>query len=123
MTDNTWLPMSGGVYGGVYGGIVYAIAAHADGDIYVGGDFTGAGGRTAYNLARYNPTCDFWLPVGKQGMNDRVLALALTSDQLLAGGQFSLAYGAGGNVPSARLANLPHQSITCQRVYLPSILK
>jgi hypothetical protein len=123
MTDNTWLPISGSVYGGGYGGIVYAIAVHADGDVYVGGDFTGAGGRTAYNLARWNPACDFWLPVGKQGMNDRVLALALTSDQLLAGGRFSLASEASGNVPSARLANLPHQSITCQHVYLPSILK
>lgn len=91
--------------------------------LYVGGDFTGAGGRAQYNLARYNPTCDFWLPVGKQGVNDRVLALALTSDQLLAGGQFSLASEMSGNVPSARLATLPHQSITCQRVYLPSILK
>jgi trimeric autotransporter adhesin len=123
MTDNTWRPMSGGVYGGVYGGIVYAIAAHADGDVYVGGDFTGAGGRTAYNLARWNPACDFWLPVGTQGMNDRVLALATTTDQALAGGRFSLASQAGGNVSSARLATLPHQSITCQRVYLPSILK
>jgi len=123
MTDNTWLPMNGGIYGGGYEGIVYAIAAHADGDIYVGGDFTSAGGQTAYSLARWNPTCDFWLPVGKQGMNNRVLALALTSDQLVVGGLFSLAYGASGNVPSARLATLPHQSITCQHVYLPSILK
>jgi hypothetical protein len=121
--SNSWVTTTGGVYGGGYGGIVYAIAAHADGDVYVGGDFTGAGGWTQYNLARYNPTCDFWLPVGKQGVNDRVLALALTSDQLLAGGQFSLASEASNNVPSARLATLPHQSITCQRVYLPSILK
>jgi hypothetical protein len=124
MTDNTWLPMNGSVYdSGGYGGLVYAIAAHADGDIYVGGDFTGAGGLTAYNLARWNPACDFWLPVGKQGVYGRVLALALTSNQLLVGGQFPLASEASGNVPSARLANLAHQSITCRRAYLPSILK
>jgi hypothetical protein len=123
MTDNTWLSMNGGVYGGGYGGIVYAITAHADGDIYVGGDFTGAGGQTTYSLARWNPACNFWLPVGEQGMNNRVLALALTSDQLIAGGLFSLAYEASGNVPSARLATLSHQSITCRQVYLPSILK
>ena len=123
IASNTWVTTTGGVYGGVYGGIVYAIAAHADGDIYVGGDFTGAGGRTAYNLARYNPACDFWLPVGTQGVNARVLALATTTDQVFAGGQFSLASEASGNVPSARLATLPHQSITCHRAYLPSILK
>ena len=64
-----------------------------------------------------------WLLAGKQGMNDRVLALATSADQVFAGGQFSLASEASGNVPSARLANLAHQSITCQRVYLPSILK
>jgi hypothetical protein len=121
--DNTWLPMTGGVYGGGYDGIVYAIAPHADGDVYVGGDFTSAGGREIYNLARYNPACDFWLPVGAQGVNARVIALALTSDQLTAGGRFSLASEAGGNVSSARLTTLPHQSITCQRVYLPTILK
>lgn len=121
--DNTWLPMTGGVYGGSFDGIVYSIAAHADGDVYVGGDFTGAGGRTIYNLARYNPACDFWLPVGTQGVNARVLALATTTDQVFAGGQFSLASEASSNVPSVRLANLPHQSIACQRVYLPSILK
>ena len=121
--DNTWRPMTGGVYGGGYGGIVYAIGPHADGDIYVGGDFTYAGGREIYNLARYNPACDFWLPVGTLGVSDRVLALAPTSDQLMAGGRFSLASEGSGSVPSARLANLPHQSITCQRVYLPSILK
>ena len=121
--SNSWVTTTGGVYGGGYGGIVYAIAAHADGDVYVGGDFTGAGGRTIYNLARYNPACDFWLPVGQQGMNDRVLALATSADQVFAGGQFSLASEASSNVPSARLANLPHQSITCQRVYLPAILK
>ena len=121
--DNTWLPMTGGVYGGVYDGIVYSIAPHADGDVYVGGDFTGAGGRMAHNLARYNPACDFWLPVGQQGVNARVLALATTIDQVMAGGKFSLASEVSSNVPSARLANLPHQSITCQRVYLPSILK
>lgn len=123
IANNTWVTTTGGVYGGGYGGIVYAIAVHADGDIYVGGDFTGAGGRTQYNLARYNPACDMWLPVGQQGMNDRVLAIGTMSDQLYAGGQFSLASEVSGNVPSARLANLPHQSITCQRVYLPSILK
>ena len=76
-----------------------------------------------YNLARYNPACDFWLPVGAQGVNARVLALATTTDQLIVGGQFSLASVANGNVPSARLAILPHQSITCHRAFLPSILK
>ncbi len=121
--DNTWLPMTGGAYGGGYGGIVYAIGPHADGDIYVGGDFTYAGGREIYNLARYNPTCDFWLPVGTQGVSDRVLALAAIDDQLTVGGRFSLASEVGGNVVSARLATLPHQSITCHRAFMPSILK
>jgi hypothetical protein len=121
--DNTWLPMTGGAYGGGYAGIVYAIGPHADGDIYVGGDFTYAGGREIYNLARYNPTCDFWLPVGTQGVSDRVLALAAIGNQLTVGGRFSLASEPGGNVVSARLATLPHQSITCHRGYLPFVLK
>jgi len=102
---------------------VYSIALHADGDVYVGGDFTSADGRVQYNLARYNPACDFWLPVGAQGLNARTLAVATMADQVFVGGEFSLASEASGNVPSVRLANLPHQSITCQRVYLPAILK
>ena len=121
--DNTWLPMTSGVYGGGYDGIVYAIGPHADGDIYVGGDFTYAGGRAIYNLARYNPACDLWLPVGAQGVSDRVLALAPLGDQLTVGGRFSLASEAGGNVVSARLATLPHQSITCHRAFLPTLWK
>ncbi|MBN1538397.1 MAG: hypothetical protein JW908_16795 [Anaerolineales bacterium] len=122
-TTDTWLPMSGAVYGGVYGGIVYALAAHSDGVLYVGGDFTGAGGWNTNNMARYIPECDMWLPIGQQGVNARVLAIAAGDTQIYSGGKFSLAYPAGGNLPSARLANFPHQAVNCSRSYLPVTIK
>jgi uncharacterized delta-60 repeat protein len=40
---------------GSYDGYFAAMALQADGRIMVGGSFTNIGGRTAYNLARYNP--------------------------------------------------------------------
>lgn len=122
-TTNTWLPMSGAVYGGVYGGIVYALAAHPDGVLYVGGDFTGAGGWSTNNMARYIPECDMWLPVGQEGVNARVLALALNNTTVYSGGEFSLAYPSGGNLAAARLAGFTHQPVNCSRSFLPITLK
>jgi len=122
-TTNTWLPISGTVFENTYGGIVYALTAHPDGVIYVGGDFTQAGGWATYNIARYIPECDMWLPVGQRGVNARVLALAVDSAQVYSGGEFSLAYPTGGNLPSAKLASFTHQSVNCSRIHLPLILK
>jgi trimeric autotransporter adhesin len=122
-TTNTWLPMSGSVFENTYGGIVYALAAHADGVIYVGGNFTQAGGWKTNNLARYIPQCDMWLPVGQQGVNARVLALGVGSTQVYSGGEFSLAYPVGDNLPSVRLASFNHLPVHCSRSYLPVLEK
>lgn len=45
---------------GVSGGTVYTLAVDADGNVWVGGDYTSAGGSAAKGLARYNRSANTW---------------------------------------------------------------
>src|SRR5262245_46995577 len=45
---------------GVMGGYVWAVAVAPTGDVYIGGSFTGAGGVSANNIARWDGT--HWHP-------------------------------------------------------------
>ena len=59
-------------------------------DLFVGGEFTSAGGITANRVARYDLMTDTWHPLGS-GVNGTVNSVALSGDYLIAGGSFSSA--------------------------------
>lgn len=61
-------------------------------DVFVGGQFTIAGGVPANNIARYNLITNTWHALG-DGVNGIVNALAIHGDDLYVGGQF---FGAAG---------------------------
>ena len=86
----------GGGYGGTY---VNALAA-LDGKLYVGGDFTTAGGATANNVAAWDPATSTWSSLGTgsaNGVNGEVNALAALDGKLYVGGEFTTAGGATAN--------------------------
>lgn len=70
-------------------GAVHAIAFH-EGDVYVGGTFTRAGGAEANRLAKWDGQT--WSPVGG-GVDGTVYALMLHEGELYVGGQFTTAGG------------------------------
>ncbi len=74
-------------------GAVYALNADAPGVLYVGGNFTTAGGHSnAQRIASWNGTA--WAPVGSPALNGDVHAIAYHAGRLFVGGQFT---NAGGN--------------------------
>ncbi len=76
---------------------VSALALSHDGNLYVGGYFTTAGGVNANNIARWDPATSSWSPLGN-GMNGIVYALALDdAGNLYAGGEFTTAGGVSAN--------------------------
>ncbi len=91
----------GGLGTGVGNGMndfVSAVAVAGNGDVYVGGDFTRAGGAPATRVARWNGTA--WSPLGTglgNGLNSysgSVLALAVAGNgDVYAGGSFTQANG------------------------------
>ena len=78
-TGTRWASVGGGVEGSVYALAVY----DADGDgpnppaLYVGGNFSEAGGQAARNIARWDGTA--WSSVGG-GVNDDVFTMLVVSD-------------------------------------------
>lgn len=76
---------------------VLALALDANGNLYVGGDFTEAGGISANRVAKWDGTS--WSALG-DGVDARVWALAADSNgTIYAGGKFSTAGGiAAGNL-------------------------
>lgn len=83
--DGTWYPLGSGV-----SGCVYAIAVSGS-DVYVGGQFTQAGGIPALGIARWNGSS--WSALGS-GVNDWVYAIAVSGSDVYVGGSFTQA---GGN--------------------------
>jgi hypothetical protein len=59
-----------------------------NGELVAGGEFAGAGGNAASNIARWNGTS--WQPLGT-GINSRVYALTVFNGELFAGGWISSA--------------------------------
>ncbi len=71
---------------------VNALAAHANGNIYVGGQFTQTadGATTNMNgIARFNPATKTWSALANNGLNGPVFGLAISGDILYVGGEFS----------------------------------
>ncbi len=74
-------------------GTVYAMALMGT-DLYVGGQFTIAGGVPVNNIAKWNGTS--WSAVGS-GVNHAIRALAVSGTTLYAGGDFTTAGGVSAN--------------------------
>ncbi|HET9483200.1 MAG TPA: hypothetical protein VFO79_04515, partial [Xanthomonadales bacterium] len=99
LASDAWFPLTAGPTNGV--GDVANVATAvliADGDAYVGGDFTTAGGASANHIARYDATLDTWSALpgsgGANGTNGVVNALARAGTTLYVGGNFGQAGGA-----------------------------
>jgi hypothetical protein len=88
--DGTW-HVVGGAWAGGGPTAAYSLAAGANGTIYVGGDFTTAGGTAATRMAAWNGTA--WSAMGT-GMNGVVYSLDVRGDgAILAGGAFTTVSG------------------------------
>jgi hypothetical protein len=90
-TAQTWVPLGSGL-----NGPVDAITTH-NGDLYVGGSFTTAGGITVNRVAKWDGTN--WSALGV-GMNNFVRELVVYNGELYAAGQFVNA----GGIPANRIA-------------------
>ncbi|HVK37482.1 MAG TPA: T9SS type A sorting domain-containing protein [Candidatus Kapabacteria bacterium] len=83
-------------------GVVYALAATAN-EVYVAGRFTKAGGVAVGNIARWHVATNTWFPLGPlgdNGIDGDVFALAVDRGKLYVGGSFTTA----GDVPVRNLA-------------------
>ena len=97
----TWSALGTEISGGISGGGVGALTVFNDGDgpaLFVGGNFTAAGGVGADNIAKWNGSS--WAPL-TGGMNAYVGTLTVFDDgggsALYAGGSFTTAGGANAN--------------------------
>ena len=84
----TWSALESGIgasnYGAAYSSVIY------NGELYVGGHFTSAGGITANNIAKWNGTN--WSQVS-DGINGEVHSLSVYNGELYAAGSFNAAGG------------------------------
>ena len=99
LSGDAWFPLAAGPDNGVGGEPNVASTVRIVGtDLYVGGDFTTAGGASANRIARYDPGLDAWFPLpgsgGANGTNGSVIALAFDGTSLYVGGDFAEAGGA-----------------------------
>ncbi|MBK9497186.1 MAG: phage tail family protein [Xanthomonadales bacterium] len=77
-----------GVAGGAVG--VYTIAVAPNGDLWVGGDFTSAGGSTADGLARWNVAAGTWTAFTNGAPGDLIASIAIDKNGLVyIGGTFA----------------------------------
>jgi len=74
---------------------VYALAMSGS-TLFVGGQFTTAGGSSANRIAKFDTSASVWSALGS-GVNDQVLALATTGSTVYAGGIFTTAGGSPAN--------------------------
>jgi N-acetylneuraminic acid mutarotase len=113
---NSWSALGAGVSFSLgSGGEVNALAIDGQGRVYVGGDFTQAGGVSANNVARFDPATNSWSALGtgaNNGVSDtsffeRVNALAIDRQgRIYVGGRFTRA----GEVSANRVARFDPQA-------------
>jgi len=107
-TTNTWSALGTGGGNGV-NNQVYAIAISGN-DVYVGGAFTTANSGTAVAanyIARFNTITNRWSALGSgggNGVNNIVRAIAISGNDVFAGGLFTQA-NVGGAAATAKAAN------------------
>ena len=98
--SKAWFPLGTGINNGT-NGEVWALAVIGS-DLYVGGNFTTAGGNTANHIAKWNGSS--WSPLissnNVNGINGMVSALAVIGTDLYAGGWFTIA----GGIPAVNIA-------------------
>jgi trimeric autotransporter adhesin len=98
---NSWSALGTGAnngvsFAGLIGG-VHALAVDGQGRVYVGGDFTQAGGVSANNVARFDPATNSWSALGagvsfSLGSGGEVNALAIDGQgRVYVGGRFAQA--------------------------------
>jgi hypothetical protein len=98
ITTLTWASLGSGVANGV-SGVVLAIAISGS-SVYVGGDFTQAGGAPANRMARFDTASQTWASLGSgaaNGVNNLVYALAISGSTVYVGGDLTQAGGALAN--------------------------
>lgn len=92
----TW----GALSTGIGSSIVYALAVASNGDVYVGGSFTGignSGNLRGNRIVMWDKSADSWIPLGK-GLNGECYAIAIASNgDVYAGGTFDNARNAAGS--------------------------
>src|SRR5439155_26483955 len=86
-SDANWISM-GGIPGA--NGYVDAAVVDSSGNLYIGGGFTIVGDVFANHIAKWNGSS--WSALGS-GMNDTVVALAVSGSNVYAGGYFMTAGG------------------------------
>ncbi len=84
---NTWNALGSGLTGGLF--YTYTVAVSGS-NVYVGGDFTTAGGVPASRIARWDGTT--WHALG-DGVNGNVRAIAVKGSDVYVGGEFTTAGG------------------------------
>ncbi len=87
-SDADWVSLNPGIPGA--NGSVNAIAVDGSGNVYVGGYFTFIGTVAANYIAKWNGSA--WSALGS-GMNNQVVALAVSGSDLYAGGKFTTVGG------------------------------
>jgi N-acetylneuraminic acid mutarotase len=95
---NTWSSLGTGSSNGV-NNVVYALAVVGN-EVFVGGDFTSAGGVFANRVARFNTQTNTWSSLGtgsSNGVNNVVYALAVVGNEVFVGGDFTSAGGVSAN--------------------------
>jgi hypothetical protein len=96
---NTWSSLGTGSSNGVFGGSVNALAVSGN-EVYVGGNFTLAGGVSANSVARFNTQTNTWSSLGtgsSNGVFGEVNALAVVGNEVFVGGGFTQAGGVSAN--------------------------
>jgi hypothetical protein len=96
--SGTWSTLGTGSSNGV-NDWVYALAVVGN-EVYVGGEFTSAGGVSANRVARFNTQTNTWSSLGtgsSNGVNDWVFALAVVGNEVFVGGTFTSAGGVSAN--------------------------
>jgi N-acetylneuraminic acid mutarotase len=96
--SGTWSSLGTGSSNGVLGGVL-ALAVVGN-EVYVGGEFTQAGGVSANNVARFNTQTNTWSTLGtgsQNGVNGFVTALAVSGNEVVVGGAFTEAGGVSAN--------------------------
>jgi len=76
---------------------IYSIAIDSVDNVYVGGQFTSAGGISVNNIAKWNSNTNVWSAL-TSGINFYVISIAIDSvDNVYVGGQFTTAGGVSAN--------------------------
>jgi hypothetical protein len=96
--SGTWSTLGTGSSNGVnYDVKALAVVGN---QVFVGGEFTSAGGVSANRVARFNTLTNTWSSLGtgsSNGVNDVVNALAVVGNEVFVGGYFTFAGGVNAN--------------------------